>query len=73
MAWINENWLWLLLIGGMLAMHLFGHKGHGAGGGGGCCGGGGHGKGHDHGKGRKADTPGTQATLPPGSADEKAR
>lgn len=26
--WITENWLTLLLVGGMLAMHLFGH-GHG--------------------------------------------
>lgn len=25
MQWIIENWLTLLLIGGMLAMHLFGH------------------------------------------------
>jgi hypothetical protein len=35
MEWINENWLWLLLGGGMVAMHLFGHRGHA----GGCCGG----------------------------------
>lgn len=28
MAWISENWLLLLLFGGMAAMHLFGH-GHG--------------------------------------------
>ena len=30
MQWIVDNWLILLLIGGMLAMHLFGH-GHGHG------------------------------------------
>lgn len=29
MQWITENWLTLLLVGGMLAMHLFGH-GHGS-------------------------------------------
>lgn len=48
MAWISENWLLILLFGGMAAMHLFGH-GHG---------------GHKHGKdakrqdaaGDKADT-----------------
>lgn len=28
MQWIIDNWLTLVLIGGMLAMHLFGH-GHG--------------------------------------------
>jgi len=28
MAWISENWLLILLFGGMAAMHLFGH-GHG--------------------------------------------
>jgi uncharacterized membrane protein len=28
MQWIIENWLLLLVGGGMLAMHLFGH-GHG--------------------------------------------
>ena len=33
MAWIAENWLVLLLLAGMIAMHIFGHghgsKGHG--------------------------------------------
>jgi len=28
MQWVTENWLILLLGGGMIAMHLFGH-GHG--------------------------------------------
>tara|TARA_R110002020_G_scaffold402013_2_gene612216 strand:- start:4074 stop:4247 length:174 start_codon:yes stop_codon:yes gene_type:complete len=36
MQWLLENWVWILLIGGMAAMHLFGHR-HG--------GHGGHGKG----------------------------
>jgi len=31
MAWLSENWVWILLIGGMVAMHLFGHGGHGKG------------------------------------------
>jgi hypothetical protein len=40
MQWIFDNWILILLGGGMLAMHLFGHKGHGSKGhGGGCCGG----------------------------------
>lgn len=30
MQWIIDNWIVLLLIGGMLVMHLFGH-GHGHG------------------------------------------
>lgn len=34
MAWLSENWFWLLLGGGFLGLHLFGHRG-----GGGCCGG----------------------------------
>ena len=47
MQWLAENWLLVLLGGGMVAMHLFGHghgHGHGHGGhGGGKGGGGGHG------------------------------
>lgn len=36
MQWIVDNWLILLLGGGMVAMHLFGHgHGHGRGGHGG--------------------------------------
>lgn len=38
MAWIAENWVWVLFIVGMIAMHLFGHGGHG-----GHAGHGGHG------------------------------
>ncbi|MBI1220769.1 MAG: hypothetical protein GC186_19750 [Rhodobacteraceae bacterium] len=46
MQWILDNWLIVLLFGGMAAMHLFGHghgghSGHGNGGHGGGCGGGG--------------------------------
>jgi YHS domain-containing protein len=37
MEWITDNWIWLLLGGAMVAMHLFGH-GHGSG----------HKKGHAH-------------------------
>ncbi len=29
MQWVLDNWVWILLGGGMLAMHLFGHGGHG--------------------------------------------
>lgn len=28
MDWIGNNWIWLVFIGGMIAMHLFGHRGH---------------------------------------------
>ena len=44
MTWLAENWLIVLLIVGMGAFHLFGHKhgGHGGGQGGGHRGG--HGK-----------------------------
>ena len=38
MQWLNANWLWLVLIAGMLWMHLGMHRGHG--------GHGGHGGGH---------------------------
>ena len=33
MAWISENWVWVLLGIGFIAMHLFGHGGHGGHGG----------------------------------------
>lgn len=52
MQWLVDNWLLVLLGGGMFAMHLFGHGGHGGsktkgneghgGHGGGCCGGSSH-------------------------------
>ena len=29
MDWIGNNWIWVLLVVGMVAMHLFGHRGHG--------------------------------------------
>ena len=29
MQWLAENWVFLLVIVGMVAMHLFGHGGHG--------------------------------------------
>jgi len=38
MEWLSQNWLWLLIGGVFVAMHLFGH-GHG--------GHGGHGKQND--------------------------
>lgn len=33
MEWIFDNWILLLLIGGMIGLHLFGHGGHGGHGG----------------------------------------
>lgn len=29
MNWLNGNWIWLLLVGGVLWMHLGMHRGHG--------------------------------------------
>ncbi|MBW6507798.1 MAG: hypothetical protein K0B00_13795 [Rhodobacteraceae bacterium] len=41
MQWLIDNWFLVLLGGGMIAMHLFGHGSHGShgshGGSGGCC------------------------------------
>ncbi|QUW85554.1 hypothetical protein SMIR_41605 (plasmid) [Streptomyces mirabilis] len=47
-GFLTSNWIWILLIGAMLVMHL-GHRhgGHGGGGGTGGCGGGGGHVGHD--------------------------
>lgn len=44
MAWLTENWIWVLFGVAFIAMHLFGHGGHGGHGGrGGGCGHGSHG------------------------------
>ena len=29
MEWLRQNWVWVLFIAAFLAMHLFGHGGHG--------------------------------------------
>ena len=29
MEWFSQNWVWVLFFAGMIAMHLFGHGGHG--------------------------------------------
>lgn len=42
MAWITENWFWVLIFVVFLAMHLVGHGGHG-----------GHGSQGRHGEDRK--------------------
>ena len=31
MQWLAENWIFLLIVVGMVAMHAFGHGGHGDG------------------------------------------
>jgi hypothetical protein len=67
MRWLSANWIWVVVIGGMLWMHLGMHRGHG--------GHGGHGRGqqpqqrpsagHD---GHHRDDPATDtATGTPGS------
>jgi hypothetical protein len=39
MAWLAQNWFWVLLFVLFIGMHLFGHGGHGGhGGGSGGCG-----------------------------------
>lgn len=35
MAWLTENWIWVLFGVAFIAMHLFGHGGHGGSRGGG--------------------------------------
>ncbi len=37
MDWLTQNWIWVVIFGLFIGMHLFGHGGHG-GRGGGCCG-----------------------------------
>lgn len=39
MAWLTDNWFWVLVFIAFVAMHLFGHGGHG---------------GHGRGKGRQS-------------------
>lgn len=29
MEWFSENWVWVVVAIAMVAMHLFGHGGHG--------------------------------------------
>lgn len=48
MQWFSENWIFVVVVVGMVAMHLFGHGGHG-----------GHG-GHD----RRGDTRGRNSNPP---------
>ncbi len=43
MAWLSENWIWVIFGVAFIAMHMFGHGGHGGHGGGGSGGHGGHG------------------------------
>lgn len=50
MSWLAENWVWVVLIGGFVGLHVFGHR---AGGG---CGGHAHGS-HGKGKGEGDDAP----------------
>lgn len=33
MEWLSQNWVWVLLVAGFVAMHLFGHGKHGGHGG----------------------------------------
>jgi hypothetical protein len=53
MEWLTQNWFWVLVFVAFIAMHMFGHGGHGRGGHGGH--GGGCGGGHRHGDGSEPD------------------
>ena len=33
MAWLSQNWVWVLFFFAFIAMHMFGHGGHGGHGG----------------------------------------
>ena len=33
MAWLSQNWVWVLFFAGFIAMHMFGHGSHGGHGG----------------------------------------
>lgn len=52
MAWLTENWIWVLFGVAFVAMHLFGHGGHGGHGG---QGGGHRGHGNQGGDGGRRD------------------
>ncbi len=63
MSWITSNWIWMILIGGMIAMHLR-HGGHG-----------GHGGGtsrHSNQSNPPEGTQSTRGTQPPALGDEDA-
>lgn len=62
MRWLSANWIWLVVVGGMLWMHLGMHRGHG-----------GHG---GHGGSRRpqeqASSPGHGSHAKPGAAEPDA-
>lgn len=29
MAWLSQNWVWVLFMAAFIGMHMFGHGGHG--------------------------------------------
>lgn len=62
MQWLLDNWIIVLLAGGMIGMHLFGHGGHG-----------GHGGGHGRGKHKPddADTDDDFSRSRPHAHDDK--
>ena len=60
--WLSANWIWVVVVGGMLWMHLGMHRGHG-----GHGGRGGHGGNSGH-----AGHSGQAGHTPPGAADATA-
>ena len=62
MEWLQSNWLWILFVVAVFAMHMFGHGGHGHG-----SHGGGHGRdgrrhAHDWRTEEGRDAPGAEAS-----------
>ncbi|MCB1740432.1 MAG: DUF2933 domain-containing protein [Burkholderiaceae bacterium] len=64
MDWLTENWIWVIFGVAFIAMHLFGHGGHGRHGGGGC----GHGSDEGH-----RDPTRSTADGPPATPANRAR
>ena len=68
LEFLSNNWLWILVIGGMLVMHLGHAGGHGAGqrGHGGCGGG------HEHSGRQHSDLRGADAAQESGATNRPA-
>lgn len=54
MQWLANNWIWIVFALGFLALHMFGHGGHG------------HGRGHGgHGRDRRDPEPSREGAEQP--------
>ncbi len=58
MEWLASNWIWIVFALGFLALHMFGHGGHG------------HGRGHgDHGRNRRGSEAAREGAEQPVAVD----